>query len=164
MPTIQGNALSYNAAVWQKFHILGRVQVFIVSTMCAAVIAGSFASVVGFRDGFLRDLFWPHQFDFFVNFSAFFLLVIPLFLGYYHLARLGVLLSLLVSALTYFAMGLCALFIFSVHADLLGAVAYVGAGLLLCILLFAAHMKASKSRVVREAQRLLRLTSFPQIR
>ena len=35
--------VGYNAAVWQKFHILSRVQVFVVSSVCAAVIASPFA-------------------------------------------------------------------------------------------------------------------------
>ena len=111
----------------------------------------------------LRDLFWPHRFDGFINFGAFFVSAIPPFLGYYHLGRLGALLGLPVSALACYAMGLCAFLSFAHRADWMSILAYLGAYLLLLMIQFAAHMKASNSGTIRDAQRSLRLTAYPQM-
>ena len=150
--------------MWRKFHILSRVQVFVLSTVCASVIASSCAIALVRHDetAILRDLFWPHQSDAFINFGVVFVSLIPLFLGYYHLGRIGALVSLAVSAMTFFAIAFCAFFLFAPHAGLFGTVAYISACLLLCVLLFLVHMKASNSDALRNAQRLLRLISNPQ--
>ena len=55
------------------------------------------------RDFVDRFLGFSRQFDPFVNFGSAFLTVLPLLLGYYHLARLGVLVGLAVSAVMFWA-------------------------------------------------------------
>ena len=95
----------YNASVWQKFHILSRAQVFVLAGLCAVVIALAVALASIPTDGtsWNRFLGFSPQFDPFVNFGSAFLTVLPLLLGYYHLARLGVLVSLAVSAVMFWA-------------------------------------------------------------
>jgi hypothetical protein len=87
--------------------------------------------------------------------------VIPVFLGYYHLSRIGAFLGLVISALTVYLTALCAMFIFTFqlvgHSRMLEASAYIGLCLLLSTLFFAIHLKVSKSRAIRNAQRSLRL-------
>ena len=156
--------VGYNPAVWRKFHTLSRVQVFVVSCVCAAVIAVPFAiaSISHDETALFRDLFWPHQFKPLINYGAIFMSVLPLFLGYYQLGRIGALLSLAVSAVAFCVTALCAFCFFAGHAPLFGTIAYVSACVLLSMLVFAAHMKASNSRAIQDAQRLLRLISYPQ--
>ena len=90
--------------------------------------------------------------------------VLPPFIAYYHLARLGALLGVVSSAVTFFAIQVCAgfIFVFQVvgHSLLLKETAYVAVWLLLSILILWAHLKASDSHAVREAQRLLRLSAW----
>jgi len=115
--------------VWRKFHILSRVQVFVVSCVCAAVIAVPFAiaSISHDETALFRDLFWPHQFNPLINYGAIFMSVLPLLLGYYQLGRLGALLSLAVSVVAFCVMALCAFCSFGGHAPLFGTIAYVSA-------------------------------------
>jgi hypothetical protein len=95
---------------------------------------------------------WPHQFDPLVNFCSVSLSVLPVFLGYYHLGRVGGLLSLPISAGTWYASFLCALFV------LQGQPAVAG------LLVFAMHVKAADSPAIQRAQRSLRLIRYPQTR
>jgi cation transport ATPase len=43
--------VGYNPVMWQKFHILSRAQVFVVSSVCAVVIAVPFALASLYRYG-----------------------------------------------------------------------------------------------------------------
>src|SRR5205823_2845243 len=101
------------------------------------------------------------------NFGSAFVSVLPVFLGYYHLARLGALLGLAVSVLICFATQVCAFFIFAFQlvgqSVVLQEATYVGTWLLLSTLVLWAHMKASNSDVVRDAQRLLHLPIFKHL-
>src|SRR6266700_5888453 len=100
--------------MWQKFHILSRGQVFLVASICAVVIALAIALASIPADGVSWNRFLgpSRQFDPFINFGSAFVSVLPVFLGYYHLARLGALLGLAVSVLIWFATQVCAFFIF----------------------------------------------------
>jgi hypothetical protein len=49
------------------------------------------------------------------------------------------------------------------HTLSFGIAAYLTACLLLCMLMFAAHMKASNSRAIRDARRSLRIIRYPQM-
>ncbi len=108
---------------------------------------------------------WPHEFDPLINFGLGFASVLPLLLAYYHLGRLGALLSLAVSALMYYATGFCAafLFVFLYDALVFDAVVYVCFCLLLSTLVFTVHTKFFNSRAIRDAQRSLCLIRYPQI-
>jgi hypothetical protein len=105
----------YNAAVWQKFHILSRAQVFVLAGLCAVVIALAVALASIPTDGtsWNRFLGFSRQFDPFINFGSAFVTVLPLLLGYYHLARLGALVGLAVSAAMFWATQVSAFFVFA---------------------------------------------------
>jgi hypothetical protein len=149
--------------VWQKFRILSRTQVFIVASVGAGVLAFAIALASIPADGtsWYRFLGPSRQFDPLINFGLVFVSVIPVFLCYYHLGRIGVLLGLAISAVTVWGTALCAMFLFTFQvvgrSEMLEEVAYIAICLLLCALFFAIHMKASKSRTIRNAQRSLRL-------
>jgi hypothetical protein len=158
------NAAAIMLVVWQKFHILSRVQVFVVASACAAVIALAVALVSIPADGtsWGRFLGPSREFDPFINYGSAFVSVLPVLLGYYHLARIGALLGLAISAVMCFVTHVCAAFVFGVglvgHSVPLQEVTYVGIWLLLSVLVFTLHMKASNSQAVREAQRLAHQT------
>lgn len=157
------------AVVWQKFHILRRTQVFAVASVCAAVIALAIALASIPADGtsWNRFLGPSRELDPFINFGSAFVAVLPVFLGYYHLARLGALLGLFVSALASFLTQVCAslVFVFRVVGPsiVLQEATYVGLWLLLSLLVLWVHIKASNSGAIRYAQRLLHLVPHPQI-
>jgi hypothetical protein len=149
--------------VWQKFHILSRAQVFVVASVCAAVIAlaVALASIPADGTSWNRFLGPSRQFDPFINFGSAFVSVLPVFLGYYHLARVGALVGLAISAVMCFVTQVCAGFVFGLQvvgrSVLLQEATYAGIWLLLSMLVFALHMKASNSEAIRDAQRSLRL-------
>jgi len=149
--------------VWPKFHILSRTQVFFVASVCAVVIAlaVALASIPADGTSWNRFLGPSRQLDPFINFGSAFLSVLPVFLGYYHLARLGALLGVAVSALMFYATQVCAFFVFAFqlvgHSVVLQEATYVVMWLLLSTLVLWAHVKASNSDAVRDAQRLLHL-------
>jgi hypothetical protein len=101
--------------VWQKFHILSQSQVFALASACAVVIAFAvaLASIPADGTSWNRFLGPSRQFDPFINFGSAFVSVLPVFVGYYHLARLGVLLGVAVSAAMFFATQFCAFFVFA---------------------------------------------------
>jgi hypothetical protein len=154
--------------MWQKFHLLSRAQVFVVASLSAVVLALAVALVSFPADGtsWGRFLGPSRQFDPFINFGSAFVSVLPVLLGYYHLARFGALLGVAVSAAMYYATQVCAFFVFAFqlvgHSVIFQEVTYVGVWLLLGMLVLWAYMKASNSHAIRDAQRLLRLAS-PQV-
>ncbi len=103
--------------VWQKFHILSRVQVFVVASVCAAVIALAIALVSFPADGtsWYRFLGPSRQFDPFINYGSAFVSVLPVLLGYYHLARVGALLGIAISLVMCFVTQVCAGFVFGLQ-------------------------------------------------
>lgn len=155
--------VGYNDLVWQKFHILSRTQVFFVVSVCAVLIALAVAlsSIPADGTSWNRFLGPSRQLDPFINFGSAFVSVLPVFLGYYHLARLGAFLGLAVSTLMCYATQVCAFFVFAFqlvgHSVVLQESTYVGMWLVLSALVVWAHVKASNSDAVREAQRLLHL-------
>ncbi len=149
--------------VWQRFHILSRQQVFVVAAVSAAVIALAIALISIPADGtsWARFLGPSRQLDPFINFGSAFVSLLPVYLGYYHLARIGALLGLAVSALACFLTQFCAELVFGLrvvgNSLVLEEATYVGLWLLLSMLVLWAHIKASNSGAVRDGQRALRL-------
>ena len=147
--------------MWQRFHILSRGQVFLVASLSAVVIALAIALASIPADGVSWNRFLgpSRQFDPFINFGSAFVSVLPVFLGYYHLARLGAFLGVAISALTCFTTQVCAVLIFGFQISgrslMLQGVAYLAICALLSAILLWSHIKASNSPAVREAQRLL---------
>ena len=131
--------------------------------MCAVVIAVAVALASIPADGvpWNRFLGPSRQLDPFINFGSAFVSVLPVFLGYYHLARLGAFLGVAISALTCFTTQMCAGFIFvfqlAGRSVLLQEAIYVGVWMLIGVLVLWMHTKASNSPAVRNAQRLLHL-------
>ncbi|HEY6938906.1 MAG TPA: hypothetical protein VI424_17225 [Terriglobales bacterium] len=130
---------------------------FVVASACAAIFALPFAvnSTSSDETAMFRDLFWPHQLNPFLTFAVVFLALLPVLLAYYHLGRVGLMVSIGVSAGTGFVMMLSAVLVMLL--GWLGVLAYAGIGLLIYLLVFLAHMKAAKSRSIRDAQRVLHL-------
>ncbi len=159
-------SVGYNDFVWQKFHILSRTQVFFVASVCAVVIAlaVALASIPADGTSWNRFLGPSRQLDPFINFGSAFVSVLPVLLGYYHFARLGALLGLAVSALMFYATQVWAFFVFAFqlvgHSTVLQQATYAGMWLLLSALVLWAHVKASNSDAVRDAQRLLHLADL----
>ena len=156
--------LAITNVVWRKFHILNRTQVFVVASVCSVVIgfAVALASIPADGVSWGRFLGPSRQLDPFINFGSAFISVLPVLLGYYHLARVGALMGIAISAFACFATQVCAEFIFGLQVvgrstDVQEAT-YVGMWLLLGIVLLCAHIRASNSDAVRDTQRLLRLT------
>jgi len=162
------SSVGYNVrVVWHKFHILSRAQVFIVASVCAIVfaLAVSLSSIPADGTSWNRFLGPSRQLDPFINFGAVFVSILPLFIGYYHLARLGALLGVAASAVTFFATQICAGFIFAFQVVgrslVVQKAAYGGVWMLLSVLLLWVHIKASNSDIIRDAQRRFRLSDFP---
>ena len=138
-----------------------------MASACAVVIAlaVAFASIPA--DGTSWNVFLrpSRQLDPFINFGSAFVSVLPVFLGYYHLARLGSLLGVAVSATMWSATQSWAGFVFVFH--LVGhslvaqEITYLIFWLLLSMLVLWVHLRASSSHSIREAQRLLRLVPHP---
>jgi hypothetical protein len=155
-------ALAIMSVVWQKLHVLTRAQVFVVASVCAVVIAVAVALASIPADGISWNRFLgpSRQLDPLINFGLVLVSVIPVFLGYYHLSRIGAFLGLVISALMVYLTALFAMFIFTFQlvgrSEVLEASAYIGFCLLLSTLFFAIHMKVSKSRTIQNAQRSLR--------
>jgi hypothetical protein len=142
--------------MWQRFRILSRAQVFVLASMCAAIIALAVALASFPPDGtsWNRFLGPSRQLDPFVNFGSVFVSVLPVFLGYYQLARLGALLGIAVSAVMCFTTQVCAVFVFvfQVVGDSVvwQEVIYVGVWLLLSMLALCVHVKLSDSPAIRD--------------
>jgi energy-converting hydrogenase Eha subunit A len=152
--------------VWQKLHILSRAQVFVVASMCAVVIAlaVALASIPADGTSWNRFLGPSRQHDPFINFGSAFVSVLPILLGYYHLARLGAFLGVAISALTCYATQVSAgfIFVFQVvgRSLMLQEATYVGVWMLLAMFLLWAHIKTSNSEAIRDAQRSLHLADL----
>jgi hypothetical protein len=96
-----------------KTNILSRTQVFIVTSLSAAVISIPIAVASTPHDdtAILRDLFWPRRLDPLIIFSSVFLSLLPILLAYYSLGRLGGMLSLALSFVMWYGLIVCAIFI-----------------------------------------------------
>jgi hypothetical protein len=160
---VEVHQVCYHTAVWEKFHILGRVQVFAVSSMCAVVIAAPLALASIPSDGTSLQPFLgpPRRFDPLISFGSFFVSVLTVFLGYYHLGRHGALWGLATSAVTCFVTYLCAFWLFGFelvgHSIAIQVLTFVGALFAVIVLIFVLHIKASNSSAIRDAQLALHL-------
>ena len=130
-----------------------------MSSMSAAIITIPIAAASVSHDetAILRDLFWPHQLGPLIIFSSVFLALLPLLLAYYNLGRLGAMLCPCLSFVMLYALIVCAIFIFQYLSPWLAVVGYLGACLLLYLLVLRLHMKAAISHRIQDIQRALRL-------
>jgi hypothetical protein len=122
-------------------------------------VAVALASIPADGVSWNRFLGPSRQLDPYINFGSTFVSVFPVLLGYYHLARVGALLGVVISAMTFVATQGCAEFIFGFqivgHSLALQQTTYAAVWLLLSALLLWLHVKASNSAAVQDAQRVL---------
>ncbi len=156
-------AVDIMAIVWQRFHQLSRAQVFVTASLCGIVLAlaVALASIPPVGTSWNRFLGHSRQLDPFINFGSVFVAALPLFLGYYHLARLGTLLGVAASALTLFVtqVGAFFLFVFQAVGDsvVFEEITFVAIWLALSALILWVHLSLSDSDAIRDAQRMLHL-------
>jgi hypothetical protein len=110
----------------------------------------------------LRDLFWGHQLNPYISFSLFFLGVLPALLGYFHLGRLGLLLSIAAGFMVMWLMAVFGILCFVTLGHYSGSVresafAYAAGAVLVYLLVAWLHLRASTAASIRNAQRKLRL-------
>lgn len=86
-----------------------------------------------------------------------FLSLVPVLLAYYNLGRLGAMLCPFLSFVMFYGLVVCAIFIFHNLSPWIAVLTYLGACLLLYLLVLILHMKAAISRTVQDVQRTLRL-------
>jgi hypothetical protein len=149
--------------MWRKVHILSPVQSLIVASISAAVISAPLTMklVVPQQTGFHIPL-WPDAFDPYVNFSAVLMGVISPLLGYYHLGRLGFLVSLASGFAVTWSMAVCAILCFYYlgrywESAWLSFGTYVACVALVYLVVAWLHLRAARSSTFREAQRKLGL-------
>jgi len=138
-----------------------------LASVSAALIASPLVLQSAPHSGtpFMRDLFWPDILTPYLVFSAAFIGVVPVLLGYYHLGRLGFLVSLAVGLALGWSMPLCALLCFALTercsgSRWLGAIPYLLCFLLLYLLIAKLHFRAVTSTSLREAQTKLHLMPY----
>jgi hypothetical protein len=140
--------------------------VFVVASLCGLVIAMAVAVASTPADGtsWNRFLGPSRQLDPLINFGSAFVSVLPIILGYYHLARLGAFLGIFISALTCYTTQLCAGFIFVFQmfgrAVALQETIYICVWMLMAMLILWVHIRTSNSERIRDAQRSLRLAGL----
>jgi hypothetical protein len=146
-------------AMWRKLHVLSPVQSLVLASASAAIIAVTLAR---HETALLHDLFWPDSLNPYMMFSLVFLGLVPVLLGYYHLGRLGFLLSVAVGFALAWVMAVCGIICFVGVGHYFGSIrlstaAYATCVLLVYMLIARLHLKATKSQSVHDAQRKLRL-------
>ena len=153
-------------SMWRKLHVLSAVQIFLLNSVSAAIIALPLALQDASRHQatLLHDLFWPDALDPYILFSLVFMGLVPVLLGYYHLGRLGFLLSVALGFALAWVMAVFGAMCFVGVGHYFGSVklstiAYVISVLLVYMLIARLHLKAAVSKWVRDAQRKLRLVS-----
>jgi hypothetical protein len=136
--------------MWQRFHLLSRGQVFIVTLASAFLIAVSVAIVSVPTDGTSMNRFLApsREFDPLMNSGPAFISVLAVLIGYYHLRSLGALIGIGISGLVFLLTRICGfvLFDFGMIGDsvLVQTCAYLAFCLLIAALIFVTHMKAAK--------------------
>lgn len=146
--------------MWRKFHQLTPVQVFVVACFSAAVLAVPYAlaNISNDDTAIFRDFLWPHELNPIIGFGAALVGIIPIFLAYYHLGRVGALVSTAICAISWYMAILCAIIVFRLHDETFGIVSYAAVCLLYCGLLFLSHLRAAKARWITRAQLSLGLS------
>jgi hypothetical protein len=149
--------------MWRRVHILGPVQSLIVASLSAAFISTALTILlVPPRQTAFRIIFWPDTLDPYITFSTVLIGVISPLLGYYHLGRLGFLLTVASGFAITWLMTVCAILCFAYVGHYFGNVwlsfaAYITCVALTSVLIVWLHVRAAKSPSLHEAQRKLRL-------
>jgi hypothetical protein len=128
-------------AMWRKLHILTPTHSFVVASVSAASIALSFAlqSVSHDETALFRNLLWPDTLNPCITFSNVFIGVVPALLGYYHIGRLGFVLSVAAGFALAWIMAVCAALCFLYVGHYFGSV-WLGAICLCCVRRAGVHV------------------------
>ena len=150
--------------MWRRLHVLSPVQSLVLASVSAASIALPLAvqSVSRDQTALFRNLVWPDTLNPYVTFSLVFIGVVPSLLGYYHLGRLGFLLSVAAGFALAWIMAVCGIlcFVYLGHhfgSVWLSTVAYAACVAMVYLLIARLHLRAATSPSVRDAQRKLHL-------
>ena len=156
--------LSTITAMWRKLHVLSPVQSLVVASVSATLIALPLTVELVSRDEATRFRipFWPDTLNPYITFSIVLIGVLPVLLGYYHLGRLGFLLSLAAGFAVVWSMAVCGILSFVWVGHYFGSVwlstlVYAACFVLLYALIVRLHLRAATSPSVRDVQRKLRL-------
>ena len=140
------------------------MQSLVLASVSAASIALPLAvqSVSRDQTALFRNLVWPDTLNPYVTFSLVFIGVVPSLLGYYHLGRLGFLLSVAAGFALAWIMAVCGIlcFVYLGHhfgSVWLSTVAYAACVAMVYLLIARLHLRAATSPSVRDAQRKLHL-------
>jgi len=133
------------------------VQILFVASISAALISGALTIEFGNQTA-VPILFWPDSMNFCITFSIVSVGMISPLLGYYHLGRLGFLLTVVAGLATSWLMAVCAVVSFVyLETVLLSFATYAACLALAYMILVWLHLRAARSSSIREAQRKLRL-------
>src|SRR2546423_13272087 len=100
--------------MWRRVHVLGPVQSLIVASLSAAFISTALTILLVSREQTgLRIIFWPDTLHPYITFSIVLIGVISPLLGYYHLGRLGFLLTVASGFAITWLMAVCAFLCFA---------------------------------------------------
>jgi len=152
------------AVMWRKLHVLSPGQSLVLASVSAALIALPITLQSVSRDeaAHFRFQLWPDTLNPFITFPVFFIGVLLVLLGYYHLGRLGFLLSVFAAFAVAWSIAVCAIFSFVGAGHYFGSIrlgAILYSTLVVAIYLLAArlHLRAAKSPSLHDAQLKLRL-------
>ncbi len=145
-------------------HVLSPVQSLVLGSVSAAIIAVALQAAPRHEMALLHDLFWPDALNSYMIFSLVFLGLVSVLLGYYHLGRLGFLLSVALGLALAWIMAVCGIMCFVGLGHYFGSIrlsttAYAASVTLVYMLIAWLHLKAAKSQSVHDSQRKLRLVS-----
>jgi len=148
--------------MWRTLHVLSPLQSLVLASVSAAIVAVPLALEAASRRELLHDFFWPDALNPYIVLSLVFIGVVLVLLGYYHLGRLGFLLSVALGFALAWVMAVCGIFCFVGVGHYFGrvrlsAIAYTTCFSLAYMLIARLHLKAAKSQSVHDAQRKLRL-------
>ena len=148
--------------MWRKLHVLGPVQSLVLASISAAFIALPIAVqlVSRYQAARFRIDFWPDALNPYITFSIVLIGVLPVLLGYYHLARLGFLLGVAAGLAVAWSMALCGIlsFVWVGHyfgSVWLSVVLYAACVAVVYLLIARLHLLATRSSFLRDAQRKL---------
>jgi hypothetical protein len=156
--------LSTIAAMWRRLRVLSPVQSLVVASVSAAIIALPITLQLVSRDeaARFRFPFWPDTLNPYVTFSIVLVGVLPALLGYYHLGRLGFLLSVAAGFVVVWSMAVCGIlsFVWIGHyfgSVWLSTVLYAACVAVVYLLTARLHLSSARSASLHDAQRKLRL-------
>ena len=151
--------------MWRRVHVLSPMQSLVMASVCAAFISTALTILLVSREQTaFRIIIWPEALDPYITFSVVLIGVISPLLGYYHLGRLGFLLTVASGFAITWLMAVCAVLCFAYVGYNLGHVwlsfgTYSGCIALTYSLLVWLHLWVSNSPTLHAAQQKLRLLS-----